>query len=302
MADRARPIHAITAPIRNLAHRFAYVGLVVLAFGLMLLGKADTFVTERMRTHVTDGLAPILDAVSRPVETLADGVATVQEVMEFRQQNALLREQRARLMGWQTVARRLEAENARLRALLNFRPDPEASFIAARVIADTGGVFAHSLVLNAGHRDGVRKGQAVVTGEGLVGRIADVGRVSGRVLLITDLNSRIPVLVEPAGVRAILAGDNSEQPRLIHLPAGVGVGPGDRIVTSGHGGAFPPRLPVGVIASVSDEGIAIQPFVERQRLEYVRVVEFGLDGILQMPKQESTIETPEAAPAPGAAP
>ena len=295
MVERARPIHAITAPIRNLSHRFAYVGLVVLAFGLMLLGKADTVVTERMRTHVTDALAPILAAVSRPVETMADGVAAVREAFELRDENARLRQQRARLMEWQAVARRLEMENARLRALLNFRPDPEAPHIAARVIADTGGVFAHSLVLNAGARAGVRKGQAVVTGEGLAGRIADVGRVSGRVLLITDLNSRIPVLVEPMGLRAILAGNNTRQPRLMHLPAGAGVGPGDRVVTSGHGGAFPPRLPVGVVAAASDEGIVVQPFVERERLEYVRVVDFGLDGILRLPPRGGTFEPDETA-------
>jgi rod shape-determining protein MreC len=149
------------------------------------------------------------------------------------------------------------------------------------VIADTGGAFAHSLVLNAGSRAGVGKGQAVVTGEGMVGRIAAVGERSAWVLLITDLNSRIPVTIAPAGIRAILAGNNSDRPRLVHLPPGVAISPGDRVVTSGHGGAFPPGLPVGIVAAVSEAGIDVRPFMDRSRIEYVRVVDFGLQGILR---------------------
>ncbi len=268
-------------PIKGLIQRFAYVGLVVAAFGLMLLGKADVLLVERIRTQVTDALAPILDVLSRPVATVSDVVDQVRELASLHEENAGLREDKVRLLQWQTAARRLEAENKALRALLNFVPGPEASYVTARVIGDTGGAFAQALVLNAGMRAGVRKGQAVVTGDGLVGRVAGVGTRSTRVILITDMNSHIPVLVERTRTRAILAGDNTEELRLIRLPPGAAVSAGDRIVTSGHGGAFPPGLPVGVVASVSDAGIGVQPFVARNRLEYVRVVDFGLRGILQ---------------------
>lgn len=274
-------MHRIAVPIKGLIQRFAYVGLVAAAFGLMLLGKADVLLVERIRTQVTDALAPILDVLSRPVATVSDVVDQVRELASLREENAGLREDKVRLLQWQTAARRLEAENKALRALLNFVPGPEASYVTARVIGDTGGAFAQALVLNAGMRAGVRKGQAVVTGDGLVGRVAGVGTRSTRVILITDMNSHIPVLVERTRTRAILAGDNSEVLRLIRLPPGAEVSPGDRVVTSGHGGAFPPGLPVGVVATVSDAGIGVQPFVERSRLEYVRVVDFGLRGILQ---------------------
>lgn len=281
MKGSLRPVHRIAVPIKGLIQRFAFVGLVVAAFGLMLLGKADVLLVERIRIQVTDALAPILDVLSRPVATVSDVVDQVRELASLRQQNTGLREDKVRLLQWQMVARRLEAENKALRALLNFVPGPEASYVTARVIGDTGGAFAQTLVLNAGIRAGVRKGQAVVTGDGLVGRVAGVGTRSTRIILITDLNSHIPVLVERTRTRAIVAGDNSEVLRLIRLPPGAEVAPGDRIVTSGHGGAFPPGLPVGVVASVSDAGIEVQPFVERSRLEYVRVVDFGLRGILQ---------------------
>lgn len=285
MQEPFRPAYRIAAPLRNLAQRFAYMGLVLAAFGLMLLGRADTVMMERLQTHVTDALAPIMDVLSRPVATIANVVDYGRNLTNLHEENAELRETNDRLLQWQAAARRLELENAHLRSLLNFKPDPNAHYVSARVIADTGGAFAHSLVLNAGTRDGIRKGQAAVTGTGLIGRVASAGNISARVLLITDLNSRIPVLVESTGTRAIMAGDNSDQPRLIHLPPGSTVNPGDRVVTSGHGGAFPPGLPIGVVAMVGDDRIAVQPFVGRDQLDYVRVMDFGLDGILQPPRE-----------------
>jgi len=183
-------------------------------------------------------------------------------------------------MEWQASARKLAAENVHLRSLLNFAPGAEPGFVTARVIADTGGAFVHSILVSAGVRDGVAKGQAVVTGDGLVGRVHAVGVRAVRVLLVTDLNSRIPVVVEATRTRAILAGDNSERPRLIHLPPGASVSIGDRIVTSGHGGAFPPGIPVGVVAQVNDGAVLVKPYAQRDRLEFVRVVDYGLKGIL----------------------
>ena len=91
-------------------------------------------------------------------------------------------------------------------------------------------------------------------------------------LLISDLNSRIPVVAEKSRVRAILAGDNSGQPKLAFLPPNAKLEVGDRIVTSGHGGVFPAGLPVGQIAGISDGLIRVQPFADFDRLEYVRII------------------------------
>lgn len=269
--------------MRGMAQRFAYLGLIVAAFALMLLGKVDTVLVERARTHVTDAVAPIMDVASRPLDAVRQGVEEAEALLDIRAENDRLRQQNERLLRWQAAARKLEAENRELKALLNVKDERAAAFITARVIADAGGTFAHSLILNAGSSDGVRKGQAVMTGEGLVGRVQETGSRSSRILLLTDLNSRIPVLVEPSRVRGVLAGNNTDRPRLIHLPPGAVVSPGERIVTSGHAGAFPPGVAVGTIATVSDGAIGVQPFVDRARLEFVSVLDYGLDGIIAAP-------------------
>jgi rod shape-determining protein MreC len=136
------------------------------------------------------------------------------------------------------------------------------------------------MLLNAGSRDGIRKGQAVIAGEYLVGRIAEVGDRSARVLLLTDINSHIPVVVEGTRAKAILAGDNSDRARLNYLAPNSAAAPGTRVVTSGHGGAFPPGLPVGVITTLQDGVVRVEPFVHRYALDYVTVVDFGLPGVL----------------------
>jgi rod shape-determining protein MreC len=283
--------------IRVLAHRFAYVGLVLTAGALMMLGKADAVLMERLRVQVNEAVAPILEILSQPIDAVARVAEQVQSWIALHDENERLNRDRERLLQWQTVARHLEAENATLRKLLKFVPEPDARFVTARVIADSGGAFAHSLLLSAGGSSGVGKGQAVVTGEGLVGRIAGVGDGAARVLLITDLNSRIPVLVGSDRTRAILAGDNSNRPKLLYLKPDAVIAEGDQVVTSGHAGAFPPGLAIGAVASVSDGEIRVTPFVERSRLEYVRVVDYGLTGILKEPMRGGALSVSAAAAA-----
>lgn len=280
MKQHSGPLGRV-ATLRLLVQRFAFFALVAASFGLMLVGKADIAIAERLRMAVIDAVTPILDVMARPAATIAQMVENVRELAALRAENARLREENQRLMRWQAVALQLDNENDTLRSQLNYVPAPDPSFITARVVADTGGAFVHSLLINAGARDGVRKGQAVVAGEVLVGRIAEVGHRSSRILLVTDINSRIPIIVEPSRTKAVLAGDNGDRPRLNYISGGASLSPGDRVVTSGHGGAFPPGIPVGVVASVSEGGAVLEPFVHRHRLEYVTVIDYGLPGVLE---------------------
>lgn len=267
-------------PVKGWVQRFALVLLVAAAIGLMVLGKADSRLVERMRITIMDASAPVLDILSRPIASVAALIDYGRELLFLRSENARLSDENARLRNWYVVARKLEQENAAFRALLNYVPDPRPAFITARVIGDSGGAFVRTVLLNAGARDGVRKGQAAVNAQGLVGRVVEAGEHSARILLLTDLNARVPVVVESTRVPAILAGDNTDHLRLTFLPVNASVSPGDHIVTSGQGGMLPPGLPIGIVAAVEDGIVWVQPFVNWDSLEYVRVLDYVLPGAL----------------------
>ena len=261
-----------------MAQRVLFLLFLGSAVALMVLGRADPDAFERARTTMTDFAAPILDTLSRPVDAVNDVVEEVRGLARLHEENAHLRQEMARLQQWQAVARRLEVENAQMRELLRFSREDVKRYVTGRVIG-MGGTFVRSLTLNCGFEDGVRKGQVAVTGDGLVGRVAEVGWRSSRVLLLTDLNSRVPVLVENSRARAILAGDNTAMPQLIYGTAKSDLQPGQRIVTSGDAGAFPPGLPVGRIASADENDARVQLFAADEHMELVRLMDFGMTGI-----------------------
>src|SRR5438105_3505254 len=153
----------------------------------------------------------------------------------------------------------------------------------ARVIANSGGAYVRTVMIDAGSGNGLARGQAVISGEGLVGRLTEVGVRAARVLLITDLNSRVPVVVESSRATAVLAGDNSDRPRLVYFGNAKDVKIGDRVVTSGEGGVFAPGLAVGLIAALDAAGPRVEPYADLSQLAYVMAVDYGLSGGLPQP-------------------
>lgn len=274
MKYRPGSIIRLAVPSGTLSQRIVLATLIMTAFGITLVGKAESVLFERLRAGVVDFVAPVMNAMSRPAATVADAIDGIAELGRLREENAKLRAQNERLLQWQTAGHKLSGENDRLRQLLRFVPESGVDFVTARVVGDSGGVFVRSIVVVAGARDGVARGQAAVTGDGLIGRVVSVGARSARILLITDLNSRIPVLFEESRERAILAGDNTAAPKISFLRHGARVNTGDRIVTSGHGGVLPPGLPVGIVSNVSGDEIHVRPFAELDRFEFVRVIAY----------------------------
>ena len=273
----------LSPPRRAALQRVGLPLLVLLSATMIILGKADQVMFESLRVSVTDKAAPLLDIASRPLAALEDLADRARRFIVVYRDNARLAEENERLLRWRQVALSLASENKELRDLLKLVPEPPTSFVTARVIANSGGAYFRSLLVHAGSESGVARGQAAITGEGLVGRVAEVGRRASRVLLITDLNSRVPVIVEGARLRALLTGDNSDRPALRYLDTVSGIRIGDRVVTSGEGGVFPPGLPVGVIASLDGEAPRVEPYVELSQVEYLRIVDYGLANGLPKP-------------------
>jgi rod shape-determining protein MreC len=270
----------LSPPRRAALQRVSLLLLVMLSAMVIILGKADQVMFESLRVSVTDTAAPLLAIASRPLTALEALADRARGLVAVYRDNARLAEENERLLRWRQVALSLASENAELHGLLKLVPVPSASFVTARVIGNSGGAYVRNLMIRAGTENGVARGQAAITGEGLVGRVAEVGTQAARILLVTDLNSRIPVIVEGTRQRALMTGDNSDRPSLRYLDTVSGIKVGDRVVTSGEGGVFPPGLPVGVIASLEGEAPRVEPYVELSQVQYLRIVDYGLaDGL-----------------------
>jgi rod shape-determining protein MreC len=262
--------------------------LIVAAFGLMLLGKADTLFADRARIALGDSLAPIYAVLAAPLGRIHAAVTETVTLWNMRAENDRLRAENEKLRRWQSIALALDAENQRLKASLRWIPDPDASFVTARVVADAGGVYAKAVLLSVGPNHGVRKGEIAVDERGLIGRVTEVGARTARVLLITDLNSRIPVILEQSRAHAILVGTNNIRPRLLYWPQGITPQEGERVVTSAEANAFPANLPVGTVHYTTNGAPEVEPAAMLEKLEVVRIFDYGLTGV-----------TPPERPTPG---
>jgi rod shape-determining protein MreC len=282
----------LSIPARQVLSKLTLPVLTAAAFGLLLIGKADTLLEERARIALADSLAPIYAVLSRPLTHLRASVNSVVDFWDLRGANARLRVENDRLRQWEAVALALEAENGRLKAELHWVPDPPADFITARVVADAGGLYAKAVLLALGPNHFVRPGEIALDENGLVGRVVEVGRRTARVLLITDLNSRIPVTLEQSRGRAIMAGTNGPRPRLLYWADGTPPREGERVVTSAEADAFPPNLPVGTVHYNSANVPEVRPAAELDRLDMVRILDYGLKGMVN---HETARPAPERA-------
>lgn len=277
---RRRSLFLHLSHIRLLAKKFALVILFLSAFIMMLVNKTDTVLIEKTSNVATDVVSPVIDVLVIPAKLIAHAYDYFSDLKEIHADNLRLKEENRKLNLLYDKFKSLEIENRLLTDLLNYVTPPKSDFITARVVAEEGDAFSHSMIAYVGEA-GARKGQVAMSDKGVVGRVDRAGHAYARILLITDINSKIPVLVESSRVRGILSGDNTSLPKLVFTPLDAGINIGDRIVTSGVAGVFPAGLPIGKVVSVGKNEIAVKPFSSLEQLEYIKLINYGLEGLLK---------------------
>lgn len=284
---RRRSLFIHLSHIRLLAKKFALVLLFLLAFVLMLVNKTDTVIIEKTSSLATDVISSIIDVLVVPARGIASGYDYFKDLRQIHRDNQNLKEENRKLTNLYDRARALEIENRLLSELLNFVTPPEAQYVTARVIAEEGDAFSHSIIAYIGDNNNVYKGQVAVSDKGVVGRVDRVGQMYSKIILITDINSKIPVMVERTRVRGILSGDNTPIPKMVFIPLEAELTIGDRIVTSGVAGVFPAGLPIGKIVSIEKSEVKIKPFNNLEQLEYIKLIDYGLQGLIDEKPQNS---------------
>lgn len=246
--------------------------LLVVSFFLIFLGKIDLYTVRATKTTISEIIAPLYDVVAAPVrafDTMASGMRTL---ASFRAENVRLRAENERLKRWQRRSEILESENRQLKTALGAASTTDLKPMTARAISAPGGSFAHSLLLNMDETSSVARGNAVVNANGLVGYVIEVGRKYARVLLITDVNSKVPVLLSSSSWPGLVLGQNTKSLSLDFLPLEAMPQEGELVLTSGHGGILPPGIPVGRVAQVTEDEVIIEPSVAFGQVSFVSVL------------------------------
>jgi rod shape-determining protein MreC len=247
--------------------------VAVLAVFLVLFGKAQSTLFDRARTGVIDWMRPALVATREPIEAFHRFMGSIGNIFWVYQENLRLKEENARLKQWHNTAQVLTERLKRYQLLLNAVPDPALSTTVARVIGRSNHPFLSTMILDAGKANGVKPGQAVVDQRGMIGRVYLTGEHTSWVILLTDLNSRIPVSIEPNTDQAIMSGDNSPMPMIETLARGVELKPDSQVVTSGDGDLLPAGLPIGIIVK-DGAHYRVALFADQTTAQDVEIVDF----------------------------
>ncbi|MFN3930607.1 MAG: rod shape-determining protein MreC [Brevundimonas sp.] len=274
MAFRDGPFENIKVPLVL----SAAVTVVIAIIGCVLLlisdARAENSPYQPVRAGVETVAGPVGGVFAAPVRWFGHASDYVGGYFFAVSENRRLKRELAELQPWRDQAIALKNVNARYEAMLGIRPEPPVDMRTARSITDTRGPFSKARLLDVGAARGVKVGNPVINEHGLVGRVVGTSPGISRMLLLTDVASRTPVLIDRTDARALLTGDGSGNPRL-EFVRGVGaVQAGDRILSSGDGGGFPRGVPIGVAAKGIDGSWRVKLFSDRGAIDYVRVMLF----------------------------
>lgn len=276
MSLRDGPFQDLRVPLTWTA-AVAVIVAAIIGVALLLNDRRETVQLQAygMTKSVVDTVSePVSAVVAAPGRWTGAALSNLREYFFVVAENRRLRRELADLQRMRDQTTALQNDNNRYRAILGLNIQPPLPMATAMIITDSRGPYANSRLADAGRDRGVAIGNPVMSEHGLVGRVVGVTRGASRVLLLTDVASRTPVLIDRTNARAILTGDGGSTPKLAYMR---GVNPakvGDRVLTSGDGGVFPRGLPVGVAVQGLDGTWRVRLDSDSSPTDYVRILLF----------------------------
>jgi len=246
--------------------------LILLCLSLVFLGKLDLIAVRNMKAFMSDFLAPITILFNKPVKEIVAVLEDVKSATSLREENIRFKSQIRRLNVWKSKTESQELELLELRELLKVIPKKNNQIITGRVFTAAGGIFANTVLINVGEKDGIVIGQPAISSLGLVGYVINVGISSSRILLIIDINAMIPIYLTDSNWPAVTQGQNGELLKIRFLSSEAKPLEGEVLETSGHGGQLPSGINVGRIVRSFSGNYYVKPTVNFQKLTYVSII------------------------------
>jgi len=278
VAYRDSPFQELKVPLTWAAGAATIIALALAIFVFasdrrdQAKASAQALGHPQVRAGFDSVIAPVSGVLAAPTRWIGDGFGSVGDYINAVSENKKLKKRMAELQQLQNENIALRNLTRRYEDLLKLRTEPPIPMVTGRVVTDTRGPFSNARLIDVGAASGVKIGNPAMTDLGVVGRVVGVSSGASRLLLLTDPESRTPVLVDRTNARAVLAGDGGSNPRLDYIRGKDTLKNGDLIVTSGDGGLFPRGLPVGVAAQDVRGIWRLHLFSDRGTIDFVRVL------------------------------
>jgi rod shape-determining protein MreC len=251
--------------------KFSLLALIIASVVLLSLEFIDSKSLNFIRSTVKDVIYRTSFIVSVPGNTLSPVFGTIQSHFEVYEKYELVKLELEKIKDQQNQIAYLKTENDKLKKAIDNIDIYSFESITSKVLLDKESPFLKSVILNKGFDSEFKKGMPVLKGSYFIGRITEVNYLSSRVLLISDLNSKIPVLIEPNGYQAIMSGTGEDLGQLDFLPKNHQLEIGNLVYTSGTDGIFFPGMPIGRVELIEDK-FRVKFFSDLSQLYLVNVI------------------------------
>ena len=255
---------------KNLFSDYSLVLFILLSIFLIFIDIKNIINPSLIRSNTLDLIFSVNDFFKSNYPDLSKYKANFASNEELISENEFLKEKLEQSNLFKLKSEKLEIENNILRKELSLLPPALENYVFTKVIADTQTRYNKTIVITAGKNMNIQKGDAALTSKGLIGRVIEVYKKYSRVLLINDINSKIPVRVGKQNVKAIISGNNSDKIDLLYFKENTPINDSDLVYTSGDGGFFNPGIPVGVVKQ-DEESFYIVPLNDLSQIQYINI-------------------------------
>ena len=258
---------------RGTKQRFSLFVLLFSSIFLIVLGKFNFTAINYLKITINEVVYRTSFVASIPEKYITYSYRAIEKHIKLYKDYNFQKEELEKLKSEKYEVKFLEAENKRLKKVLN-DINYSSELVIAKVIIDKQSPFLRSIIINKGSKNNIKKGMSVLSDSYLIGKVVEVNYMTSRVLLLSDLNSKIPVTIEPGSIQSILSGDGENSGNIQYTKDNLPIADGSIIYTSGTGGLLKSGIPIGKIEQNENQN-SVNFFIDFSQLRYVKVSSYA---------------------------
>ena len=250
--------------------KFSLFVLILISAALLSLEFFHIKPLNTFRALTKDFIYRSSFIINLPFQSISKSIEEVQNHFEMYREYETLKRTIKNTIGIENEIKFYKAENRELKKIIEEESNLIDEILVSKVLIDKKSPFLKSIIINKGFNFGIEKGMAVLDGFYMIGRITEVNYLSSRALLISDLNSKIPVMIEPSGAKAIMSGTGKNYAILDFLPKNQKLESGNIVYTSGSDGIFSAGIPIGKI-KLFEKKYRVEFFSDLSQINFINV-------------------------------